>query len=85
MSPAAELILTLTLLGLTLSAGVMAGVYFAFSAFVITSLDKLAASSAAAAMNSINRIIVRSAFMPAFCVVRVGKCTILLLLYVITT
>ncbi len=66
MTAAMELSLLFILWALTLSAGVMAGVYFAFSAFVITSLDKLAASSAAAAMNSINRVIVRSAFMPLF-------------------
>lgn len=66
MTSAMELSLVVTLWGLTLSAGVMAGVYFAFSAFVITSLDKLAASSAVAAMNSINRVIVTSAFMPLF-------------------
>lgn len=66
MTSAMELSLVLTLWGLALSAGIMAGVYFAFSAFVITSLDKLAASSAVAAMNSINRVIVTSAFMPLF-------------------
>ncbi|MCD8523670.1 MAG: DUF1772 domain-containing protein [Saccharospirillaceae bacterium] len=61
-----ELILALTLWGLALSAGIMAGVYFAFSAFVISSLDKLDSNRAAAAMNSINRVIVTSAFMPLF-------------------
>jgi uncharacterized membrane protein len=47
-------------------AGLMAGVYFAFSAFIMRSFDQLGAASAAAAMNAINRVILRSWFMPLF-------------------
>ena len=47
-------------------AGLMAGVYFAFSGFIMKSLDRVGAASATAAMNSINEVIVRSWFMPLF-------------------
>jgi uncharacterized membrane protein len=47
-------------------AGLMAGIYFAFSAFIMRAFDQLGAASAAAAMNSINRVILRSWFMPLF-------------------
>ena len=50
----------------SLGAGLMAGVYFAFSAFVMRSLDRLGAAAAADAMNSINEDILRSWFMPLF-------------------
>ena len=49
-----------------LAAGVMAGVYFAFSGFIMRSLDQLEAAQAADAMNAINEVILRSAFMPLF-------------------
>lgn len=49
-----------------LGFGVMAGVYFTFSAFAMQSLDRLGASDAAAAMNAINEVIVRSLFLPLF-------------------
>lgn len=46
--------------------GLLAGVYFAFSAFIMTSLARIAPAAGIAAMNSINGEIVRSLFMPAF-------------------
>jgi len=49
-----------------LGCGVVAGVYFAFSGFVMTALDRLAPGAAVAAMGSINRTILRSSFMPLF-------------------
>ncbi|RQQ56439.1 anthrone oxygenase family protein [Burkholderia stagnalis] len=49
-----------------IGCGVLAGVYFAFSAFVMTSLGRLAPAAGIAAMNAINVDIVRSLFMPAF-------------------
>ena len=49
-----------------IGCGLMAGVYFAFSAFVMTSLARIAPASGIAAMNSINVEIVRSLFMPFF-------------------
>ncbi|MXN79854.1 DUF1772 domain-containing protein [Burkholderia sp. 4701] len=49
-----------------IGCGVLAGVYFAFSAFVMTSLGRVAPAAGIAAMNAINVDIVRSLFMPAF-------------------
>ena len=49
-----------------LGCGLMAGVYFAFSAFVMTSLGRLDQAAGIAAMNAINVDIVRSLFMPLF-------------------
>ncbi|UCH50331.1 MAG: DUF1772 domain-containing protein [Betaproteobacteria bacterium] len=49
-----------------ISAGLMAGVYFAFSGFIMRSFDQLGAAPAADAMNSINEVILRSWFMPLF-------------------
>jgi len=48
------------------SAGIMAGVYFTFSVFVMRSLAELGDEAGARAMQSINRIILRSAFLPLF-------------------
>ena len=52
--------------------GIMTGVYFAFSAFVMTSLGKLAPQVGIAAMQAINRDIQRSAFMPLFFATTLG-------------
>lgn len=49
-----------------LGCGLMAGVYFAFSAFVMAALARIDAGAGSAAMNSINAVILRSAFMPLF-------------------
>ncbi len=49
-----------------LGCGVMAGVYFAFSAFVMRSLDVLPRAQGVAAMQSINEVILVSGFMPLF-------------------
>ena len=49
-----------------LSCGLLAGVYFAFSAFIMTALDRTGTTVAVAAMTSINRVILRSWFMPLF-------------------
>lgn len=45
--------------------GLMAGVYFAFSAFVMTALARVG-HAGTLAMNSINTVILRSLFMPFF-------------------
>ena len=44
----------------------MGGVYFAFSSFVMGSLQTLPNAEGIAAMQSINRVILSSAFMPLF-------------------
>lgn len=49
-----------------LGAGLMAGVYFAFSGFIMRAFDQLGADAAAKAMNSINEVILRSWFMFVF-------------------
>jgi uncharacterized membrane protein len=48
-----------------LGCGLMGGVYFAFSAFIMTALQRVG-QSGIAAMNSINVVILRSVFMPFF-------------------
>lgn len=50
----------------SLGAGVLAGVFFAFSAFVMRSLAKLPAEQGISAMQSINTTILQSSFMPVF-------------------
>ena len=49
-----------------LSSGLIAGVYFAFSAFIMQAFGKLETSQSVAAMNAINETILRSFFMPLF-------------------
>jgi uncharacterized membrane protein len=61
-----QLMTTVLLWFLAIGCGVMAGVYFAFSAFVMTSLGRIDQAAGIAAMNAINSDIVRSLFMPLF-------------------
>jgi uncharacterized membrane protein len=49
-----------------IGCGLMAGVYFTFSAFVMSSLEVLPDQQGIAAMQSINRVILRSPFMVLF-------------------
>jgi len=49
-----------------ISAGVMTGLYFAFSTFVMRALGMIEPRAGIAAMNAIDREILRSAFMPLF-------------------
>jgi uncharacterized membrane protein len=49
-----------------LGCGLLAGLYFAFSVFIMSALDRLGPAAGAAAMNAINAVILRSLFMPAF-------------------
>ncbi|MEH2486230.1 anthrone oxygenase family protein [Bradyrhizobium sp. AZCC 2230] len=49
-----------------MGCGLMAGVYFAFSTFIMTALGRLDQAAGIAAMNAINVDIVRSLFMPLF-------------------
>lgn len=46
--------------------GTMAGIYFAFSVFVMRALSEVSAAVGIGAMNSINRVILRTAFIPLF-------------------
>jgi uncharacterized membrane protein len=52
-------------LGTALGCGLSAGVFFAFSAFVMPALDRLPSAQSIRAMNSINRLAVTPAFMTA--------------------
>ncbi len=49
-----------------ISAGLMAGVYAAFSTFIMRSFDQLGPTPATNSMNAINEVILRSSFMPLF-------------------
>lgn len=49
-----------------IGCGLMAGLYFAFSAFIMTALGRIAQVHGVSAMNSINSTILRSLFMPLF-------------------
>lgn len=49
-----------------LGCGLMGGLYFAFSAFIMRALGSLGHPAGAAAMNAINADILRSPFMPLF-------------------
>lgn len=61
-----EAIIIATLWFAALSVGIMAGIYFAFSVFVMQSLDALEHPAGMVAMQSINRIIQKSLFLPLF-------------------
>lgn len=49
-----------------IGCGLIAGVYFAFSTFVMPAFGRIDAAHAVAAFNSINSTILRSLFMPLF-------------------
>lgn len=49
-----------------LGSGLVAGVFFAFSAFVMQALARLPPAQGIAAMQAINVVVLRSAFMPLF-------------------
>ena len=49
-----------------LGCGLMAGLYFAFSTFIMTALGRIDQAAGIAAMNAINDVIVRSLFLPVF-------------------
>ena len=57
---------TTSLWAAAIGCGVMAGIYFAFSAFVMSSLGAIAKPQGIAAMQSINREILSSPFMLLF-------------------
>jgi uncharacterized membrane protein len=58
--------MTIALWFSALGCGLMAGVYFAFSTFIMTALAGIPEPHGIAAMQSINRVILRSLFMPLF-------------------
>ena len=60
-----QFLFALTLLA-ALGCGLIAGVFFAFSSFVMKALARLPASAGIAAMHSINIVVLRSLFMAVF-------------------
>jgi len=58
--------ITVLLWTAALGSGLIAGVYLAFSAFIMPAFAKIDATQSIAAMNSINETILRSLFMPLF-------------------
>lgn len=58
--------MTIFLTVAAIGAGLMAGVYFAFSGFIMRAFDQLGAAQATVAMNAINEVILRSWFMILF-------------------
>ena len=49
-----------------IGCGLLAGLYFAFSTFIMTAFDRIGQVSGIQAMNAINAVIVQSLFMPLF-------------------
>lgn len=49
-----------------LGCGLLAGLFFAFSAFIMTALGRVDRAAGIPVMNAINAVIVRSPFMPIF-------------------
>ena len=61
-----QIILILSLVAAAIGSGLVAGVFFAFSTFIMTAFSRIPAEQGIAAMNSINVTIVRSPFMALF-------------------
>ena len=61
-----SIIVTALLWTAALSSGLIAGIYFAFSVFIMKAFGKIETSQSVAAMNAINETILRSFFMPLF-------------------
>jgi uncharacterized membrane protein len=49
-----------------IGCGLLGGIYFAFSTFIMAALGRIAQASGIMAMNAINVVIVQSLFMPLF-------------------
>jgi uncharacterized membrane protein len=62
-----------------LGCGLLAGLYFAFSVFIMRALDQLGSAAGAAAMNAINTVILRSLFMPLFLLTSVASLVLAIL------
>jgi len=60
------MLLTIAIVIAALGSGLIAGLFFAFSAFVMKALALRPPAEGMAAMVSINRVILRSLFMPVF-------------------
>ncbi|WP_439542302.1 anthrone oxygenase family protein [Hyphomicrobium sp.] len=65
-------IISVLLWFLAIGCGMIAGLYFAFSAFIMTALARSGTATAITAMNAINAVILKSAFMPLFYATSLG-------------
>lgn len=72
-------ILPLLLWFMILSAAIMAGIYFTFSVFGIRAFASLGDAEGARAMQAINRVIVRTAFLPLFFASSAGSAALVIL------
>jgi uncharacterized membrane protein len=61
--PAMNRVMEWATLGTALGSGLMAGVFFAFSAFVMPGIDRLPTAQSIAAMQSVNKAAITPAFM----------------------
>lgn len=61
-----QIVLILSLVAAAIGSGLVAGIFFAFSTFIMTAFSRIPAEQGIAAMNSINVTIVRSPFMALF-------------------
>jgi uncharacterized membrane protein len=61
-----QTVLTAVLWFLALGSGLIGGVFFAFSTFIMRAFSRLPAGQGAAAMNAIDSTILKSLFMPIF-------------------
>lgn len=61
-----QIALVLSLVAAAIGSGLVAGIFFAFSTFIMTAFSRIPAEQGIAAMNSINVTIVRSPFMLLF-------------------
>jgi uncharacterized membrane protein len=61
-----DMLVTALLWFCAIGCGIIGGLFFAFSTFIMTALGRLDQADGAAAMNSINAVILRSLFMPVF-------------------
>ncbi|NYT35818.1 DUF1772 domain-containing protein [Allopusillimonas soli] len=73
-------IITILLWFSAISCGLLAGLYFSFSTFIMRALGRVEAPAGMAAMNSVNAVIQRSLFMPLF----LGSSLVALMLVVIS-
>jgi uncharacterized membrane protein len=60
------MLVTILLWFSALGCGLLAGLYFAFSTFIMTAFGRIGQANGIAAMNAINSAILRSLFMPFF-------------------
>lgn len=61
-----QIVLIPCLIAAAIGSGLVAGIFFAFSTFIMTAFSRIPADQGIAAMNSINVTIVRSPFMLLF-------------------